>query len=39
MERNAVTNSQHSRGEAIELNPAPAQITDDILEENICKAL
>ena len=39
MERNAVTNSQYSRRETIELNPAPAEITDDILEENICKAL
>ena len=39
LERNAVTNSQYSRREAIELNPVPADITEDVLEENICKAL
>ena len=39
LERNAVTNSQYSRREAIELNPAPAEIYEDILEDNICKAL
>ena len=39
LERNAVTNSQYSRRETIELNLVPADITEDVLEENICKAL
>ena len=39
MEHNAVTNSQYSRRETIELNPVLADITEDVLEENICKAL
>ena len=39
MERNTVTNSQYSRRETIELNPMPADITEDVLEESICKAL
>ena len=38
LECNAVTNSQYSRRETIELNPVPADITEDVLEENICKA-
>ena len=36
---NAVPNSQYSRRETIELNPVPPDIIEDILEENICKAL
>ena len=39
MERNAVTNSQYSRRETIELNPIPAEIYEDVLEDSICKAL
>ena len=39
MERNAVTNSQNSRRKTIELNPVPAEIYEDVLEESICKAL
>ena len=39
LECNAVTNSQYSRRETIELNPVPTDITEDVLEENICKAL
>ena len=39
MERNPVTNSQYSRRETIELNPVPAEIHEDVLEESICKAL
>ena len=39
LERNAVTNSQYSRRETIELNPVPAEIHVDVLEESICKAL
>ena len=35
MERNAVTNSQYSRRETIELNP----VHEDVLEASICKAL
>ena len=35
LERNAVTNSQYSRREIIELTPVPAEI----LEESVCKAL
>ena len=37
LERNAITNSQYTRGETIELNPIPAD--EDDLEESICKAL
>ena len=39
MDRNAVTNSQYSRREAIELNPVPAEIQQDVLKDSICKAL
>ena len=39
VERNAVTSSRYSRRETIELNPVPADITEDALEENVCKAL
>ena len=39
LERNTVTNSQYSRRETIELNPVPAEIYEDVLEESICKAL
>ena len=39
LERNAVTNSQYSRREAIEINPVPAEIHEDALEDSICKAL
>ena len=39
LERNAVRNSKYSRRETIELNPVPADITEDVSEENICKAL
>ena len=39
LERNAVTNSQYSRRETTELNPVPAEIQDDVLEESVCKAL
>ena len=38
LERNAVTNSQYSRRETTELNPLPAEIHEDVLEESICKA-
>ena len=39
LEHNAVTNSQYIRKETIELNPMPADITEDVLGESICKAL
>ena len=39
MERNAATNSQYRRRETIELNPVPAEIHEDALEESICTAL
>ena len=34
-----MTNSQYSGRKTIELNPVPADITEHVLEENICKAL
>ena len=39
LECNALPNSQHRRRETIELNPVPTDITEDVLEENVCKAL
>ena len=39
LEPNAVTNSQYSRRETIEVNPVPAEMQDDVLEASICKAL
>ena len=39
MEHNASTNSQYSRQETIELNPVPAEIDEDVLEESIVKVL
>ena len=39
LKRNTVSNSQHSRRETIELNPVPAEIHENILEDSICKAL
>ena len=39
LERNAVTNSQYHRRETIEINPVPESLEDEILEENVCKAL
>ena len=39
LERNAVTNSQYSRRETIEVNPVPAEIQDDVLEASVCKVL
>ena len=39
LEHNAVTDSQYSRRETLELNPVPANITEDVFEENVCKVL
>ena len=39
LEKNAVKNSQYHRRETIKINPVPESLEDEILEENICKAL
>ena len=39
LECNAVTNSQYSRRETTELNPVPAEIWENVLEERVCKVL
>ena len=39
LECNALPNSQQRKRETIELNPVPTDITEDVLEENVCKAL
>ena len=39
LEHNAVTNPEYSRWETVELNPVPAKIHEDVLEDSICKAL
>ena len=38
LKHKTVANSQY-RGETIELNPVPADITEDVLEEHFCKGL
>ena len=39
LERNAVTSSQYHRRETIEMNPVLESLEDEILEENVSKAL
>ena len=39
LERNAVANSHYHRRETTEINPVPESLKDEILEENVCKAL
>ena len=39
LERNAVTNSRYHRRETLEKNPVPESLRDEILEEDVCKAL
>ena len=39
LERKAVNQAQYHRRESIEVSPVPASISDDELEDNICKAL
>ena len=39
LERNAVNNAQYHRRESIEISPVPASISNEKLEDNICKAL
>ena len=39
LERNAVSNAQYHRRESLELNPVLASISDDVLENSVCRAL
>ena len=40
LERNAVSNAQyHCRESLLEINPVPASVGDDVLENSVCKAL
>ena len=40
LERNAVSNAQyHCRESLLEINPVPASVGDDVLENSICRAL
>ena len=39
LERNAVSNAQYHRRESLEINPVPASISDDVLENSVCRAL
>ena len=39
IERNTVNNAQYHWCESIEINPVPASISNEELEDNICKAL
>ena len=39
LERNTVSNAQYHRCELIEINAVPASISNEKLEENICKVL
>ena len=39
LERNAVTNSRYHRRETLEKNLVPESLRDEILEEDVCKAL
>ena len=39
LERNAVNSAQYHQLKLIEINPVPASISDEKLEDNICKAL
>ena len=39
LERNAVSNAQYHRRESLEINPVPASIGDDVLENSACRAL
>ena len=39
LERNAVNNAQYQQFELIEVNPVPISITNEELEDNICRAL
>ena len=39
LERNAVNNAQYHRRESIEINPVPESISNEELEDKVCKAL
>ena len=39
LERNAVGNAQCHCRESLEINPVPASIGDDVLENSVCRAL
>ena len=39
LERNAVSNAQYHHRESLEINPVPASIGDDVLENSACRAL
>ena len=39
LERNTVNNAQYHRRESIEINPVPVSISNEELEDNVCKAL
>ena len=39
LERNAISNAQYHRHESEEINPVPASIGDDVLENCVCRAL
>ena len=39
LETNAVSNAQYHRRESLEINPVPASISDDVLENSVCRAL
>ena len=39
LERNAVKNTQYHQHKSIEINPVPASISNEELEDNVCKAL
>ena len=39
LERNAVNNAQYHRRESIEINSVPASISNEELEDNVCKTL
>ena len=39
LERNAVSNAQYHRRESLEMNPVLASISDDVLENSVCRAL
>ena len=39
LERNAVSNAQYHCRESLKINPAPASIGDDVLQNSVCRAL
>ena len=39
LERNVISNTQYHRRESLEINPVPASVGDDVLENSACRAL